>query len=140
MLDFGTIMLAGRVHRYRMGAVTYTPHSEPAVYDPFLGGPMSPEQCRNLGDADDKADVYALGLVLYRMLAGKPPFSASGIGELMAMHIYMPPPPLQELNPAPPAPLAHLVHQMLAKKRNERPPMVQIEADLARLTERDART
>ena len=98
----------------------------------MMGTPlyMAPEQCRNASDVDDKADVYSLGVMLYRMLAGKPPFSAPGTGELMAMHIYMQPPPLQVANPSLPEPLVALVHRMLAKNRVERPSMAQVAQEL----------
>jgi serine/threonine-protein kinase len=98
----------------------------------MMGTPlyMAPEQCRNASDVDDKADVYSLGVMLYRMLAGKPPFSAPGTGELMAMHIYMQPPPLQGVNPALPESLVQLVHRMLAKNRVERPSMAQVAQEL----------
>jgi serine/threonine-protein kinase len=98
----------------------------------MMGTPlyMAPEQCRNASDVDDKADVYSLGVMLYRMLAGKPPFSAPGTGELMAMHIYMQPPPLQGVNPALPESLVQLVHRMLAKNRVERPAMAQVAQEL----------
>ena len=98
----------------------------------MMGTPlyMAPEQCRNASDVDDKADVYSLGVMLYRMLAGKPPFSAPGTGELMAMHIYKQPPPLQEANPSLPDQLVGLVHRMLAKNRVERPSMAQVAQEL----------
>jgi serine/threonine-protein kinase len=98
----------------------------------MMGTPlyMAPEQCRNASDVDDKADVYSLGVMLYRMLAGKPPFSAPGTGELMAMHIYMQPPPLQGVNAALPESLVALVHRMLAKNRVERPSMAQVAQEL----------
>jgi len=101
----------------------------------MMGTPlyMSPEQCRNASDVDDKADVYSLGVMLYRMLAGKPPFSAPGTGELMAMHIYMQPPPLGEADRSLPEPLVQLVHRMLAKKREERPSMSQVASELERI-------
>jgi serine/threonine-protein kinase len=101
----------------------------------MMGTPlyMSPEQCRNASDVDDKADVYSLGVMLYRMLAGKPPFSAAGTGELMAMHIYMQPPPLSEADRSLPEPLVQLIHRMLAKKREERPSMSQVAQELERI-------
>jgi serine/threonine protein kinase len=101
----------------------------------MMGTPlyMAPEQCRNASDVDDKADVYSLGVMLYRMLAGKPPFAAPGTGELMAMHIYRQPPPLQVANPALPEPLVALVHRMLAKNRVERPSMAQVAQELEQL-------
>ena len=98
----------------------------------MMGTPlyMAPEQCRNASDVDDKADVYSLGVMLYRMLAGRPPFSAPGTGELMAMHIYMQPPPLEAAEPSLPKSLVELVHRMLAKNRTERPTMAQVAAEL----------
>jgi serine/threonine protein kinase len=101
----------------------------------MMGTPlyMSPEQCKNAGDVDDKADVYSLGVMLYRMLSGKPPFSAAGTGELMAMHIYMQPQPLKEHDPTLPEPLIDLVHRMLAKQRQDRPSMAQVEQELEKV-------
>jgi serine/threonine-protein kinase len=101
----------------------------------MMGTPlyMSPEQCKNAGDVDDKADVYSLGVMLYRMLSGKPPFSAAGTGELMAMHIYMQPQPLKEHDAALPDPIVDLVHRMLAKQRQDRPSMSQVEQDLEKI-------
>ena len=101
----------------------------------MMGTPlyMSPEQCRNASDVDDKADVYSLGVIFYRMLAGKPPFQAPGTGELMAMHIYVQPPQIREIDPTLPEALAQLVHRMLGKKREERPSMAQVAAELDRI-------
>jgi len=101
----------------------------------MMGTPlyMSPEQCKNAGDVDDKADVYSLGVMLYRMLSGKPPFSAAGTGELMAMHIYMQPQPLKEHEPGLPEPVVDLVHRMLAKQRQDRPSMSQVEQELEKV-------
>ena len=100
----------------------------------MMGTPlyMAPEQCRNASDVDEKADVYSLGVMLYRMLAGRPPFNAPGTGELMAMHIYMQPPPLGEADRSLPDPLVKLVHRMLAKNRTERPSMAEVAKELER--------
>jgi serine/threonine protein kinase len=101
----------------------------------MMGTPlyMAPEQCRNASDVDEKADVYSLGIMLYRMLAGRPPFSAPGTGELMAMHIYMQPPPLGEADRSLPDLLVKLVHRMLAKNRTERPSMAEVAKELERI-------
>ena len=101
----------------------------------MMGTPlyMAPEQCRNASDVDEKADVYSLGVMLYRMLAGRPPFSAPGTGELMAMHIYMQPPPLGEADRSLPDTLVKLVHRMLAKNRTERPSMAEVAKELERI-------
>jgi serine/threonine-protein kinase len=126
LLDFGIAKLkqeyqAGDQVQTRAGVMMGTP-----LY-------MAPEQCRNAGDVDDKADVYSLGVMMYRMLAGRPPFQAPGTGELMAMHIYMQPPPLQEADPSLPDELVKLVHRMLAKNRTERPPMAEVARTLEQI-------
>ena len=80
---------------------------------------MAPEQCRGGVAIDGKADVYSLGVMLYEMLAGRPPFSG-GSGEVLAMHIYETPPPLKQLAPHLPDELTNLIHRLLAKKKEER--------------------
>ncbi len=87
---------------------------------------MSPEQCKGSGNITDKADVYSLGVMLYRMLAGRPPFLAEGSGAIMAMHIYEKPTPIRELDPSIPEDLADLIQSLLAKDAMERPPMAQV--------------
>jgi eukaryotic-like serine/threonine-protein kinase len=64
----------------------------------LMGTPlyMSPEQCRGAGTVDARADIYALGVMLFEMLAGRPPFTAEGLGELFALQMFEPAPPLQE--------------------------------------------
>ncbi|MBL9002663.1 MAG: protein kinase [Myxococcales bacterium] len=91
---------------------------------------MAPEQCKGAGNVTDRADVYALGVVLYRLLCGQLPFRAEGQGEVMAMHIFSTPKPLRDHDPNIPAPLVALVERMMAKDPNERPSMAQVAADL----------
>jgi eukaryotic-like serine/threonine-protein kinase len=47
---------------------------------------MSPEQCRNTRTVTEKSDVYSLGIILFEMVAGKPPFEANNAYDIMAMH------------------------------------------------------
>jgi serine/threonine-protein kinase len=94
---------------------------------------MAPEQCRGGGHITDKADVYALGVMLYRMLCGRPPFIGDGSGAVLAMHIYEPPPLLRQFEPSIPEDLAGLVHSLLAKEPAQRPSMAQVAVALEQL-------
>ena len=64
-------------------------------------------------DVDHRADIYSLGCILYEMVAGRPPFSGVGAGEVIAAHILLQPPPLGGLAPLW---LGALVRRMLAKR------------------------
>ena len=78
---------------------------------------MSPEQCRG-GDAGPRSDLYSLGVVAYRMLAGEPPFSGDG-ATLLKLHCEQPPPALRGRGI--PRRLAALVMTALAKDPRDRP-------------------
>jgi serine/threonine-protein kinase len=58
---------------------------------------MSPEQGSAETEIDGRSDVYSLGCVLYEMLAGQPPFTASNVPGLLAKHRYHAPAPLAKL-------------------------------------------
>jgi serine/threonine-protein kinase len=70
----------------------------------FLGSPqyMAPEQARNVADA--RSDIYSLGVVMYQMLQGRPPFIARDHLELIFAHCKEPPPPFNSLRPHLPVP------------------------------------
>jgi len=87
-----------------------------SVGTPFY---MSPEQI--LGrPVDGRSDLYSLGVILYELLAGRRPFSASGIGDLAVQIADDPPPPLGELRPDLARTLAPVVHRLLAKRPDDR--------------------
>jgi serine/threonine protein kinase len=81
---------------------------------------MSPEQARGL-KVDPRTDLFSLGGVLYRLLAGRLPFPGSSPVEVLARLALDEPTPLSEMNPEVPEPLAALVHQLLAKDPAGRP-------------------
>lgn len=82
---------------------------------------MAPEQARGDGDAiDPRADVWALGAVLYEIMAGRPPFKAENALRLMLKITREEPTSLKELNPKVPADVVKIVRKCLAKKRERR--------------------
>ena len=101
----------------------------------ILGTPvyMAPEQCRGAALVTTKSDVYSLGVMIYEMLAGQPPFVGSGLGEIMAAHMMTEPPPLRDRQPSVPLPLAAFVHRLLAKDPAVRPTMAETIVELERL-------
>jgi serine/threonine-protein kinase len=81
---------------------------------------MAPEQARG-GRPSPAADLYAVGVILYEMLAGQAPFLARGFVEALRMHVRSPVPPLRHAAPEVPEPLERLVHRLLAKSPEDRP-------------------
>ncbi|MBP6632616.1 MAG: protein kinase [Kofleriaceae bacterium] len=80
---------------------------------------MAPEQAR--GEVvDARADVYALGCLLYEALTGRPPFLADSTVSVMMQHLEDPPAPPSRWNPALPPALDALLLHMLAKRPRER--------------------
>jgi serine/threonine-protein kinase len=89
----------------------------------LMGTPlyMSPEQVFAAKDVDARADVWALGVILYEGATGQRPFEADSAGQLLKRISSGAFKPVAELAPQAPAPFAALVQRMLAKERDERP-------------------
>jgi serine/threonine-protein kinase len=92
---------------------------------------MSPEQCAGDAQLDGRSDVYSLGVVLYEMLAGAPPFRGD-FATLLRQHLLDPPKPLQIAAPQASPEIAHLVARMLAKEPSRRPDMAEVLDELRR--------
>src|SRR5262249_273523 len=80
---------------------------------------MSPEQARGL-PVDERADVYAIGAVLYEVLSGRPPHEGQTSAEVLAKVASQPPPPVRAREPALPEHLPDIVDQAMAVDSNAR--------------------
>lgn len=82
---------------------------------------MSPEQI-DAGPIDGRSDLYALGLVFYELVAGRPPFESSSPRELLNMQCTAAPPPLPDpVRRGFPRGLERLMFELLSKARDDRP-------------------
>ena len=88
----------------------------------MLGSPlyMAPEQIRNARDVDTRADVWSLGTILYRLLAGRAAFEGQGSAATLAAIIGDQPYPLRALRPDIPPDLEAIVLRCLEKERTRR--------------------
>ncbi|MES2857862.1 MAG: protein kinase [Pseudomonadota bacterium] len=80
---------------------------------------LSPEQARG-ATVDSRSDLYALGLVLYEMLVGKPPFSGATIAESLAQRMLRPPEPVSRQRPDVPPWVTRLVDKLLRPQPSHR--------------------
>jgi serine/threonine protein kinase len=131
ILDFGLARVVDE------GAPTATPLPS----GNFLGTPdyVAPEQARDPGSADIRADIYSLGCTLYHLLAGRPPFPTGTALQKLLAHQECAPPALTAVRGDVPEALTRILDRMLAKdpgRRYQTP--AEVAEELARLTEPDA--
>ena len=81
---------------------------------------LSPEQVRGK-KLDGRADLYALGLVLYECLAGRVPFLGESDADTALARLQRDPTDLSQLRPTLPYGLANLIHRLLARNPDDRP-------------------
>jgi serine/threonine protein kinase len=107
VLDFGIAkVMGGAGSALEMTATTQ-----------LLGTPlyMSPEQMRSTRNVDARSDIWSLGVILYRMLVGRPPFAGSTVTEICASVIGDQPDPPAMLRPDVPPALEAVVMRCLEK-------------------------
>jgi len=80
---------------------------------------MSPEQIQGL-EADDRSDIFSIGVMLFEMAAGKPAFTGKTQASLIGQILAVDPPLVNALQPGIPASLARIVQSCLQKDREER--------------------
>ncbi len=94
---------------------------------------MSPEQCRDTKSVTDRSDVYSLGILLYEMLTGRPPFQADNLADMLWQLMNEVPPPLHQFVPDVAQPVARLIESMLEKNPSLRPSMAEVAQQICQL-------
>ena len=106
--DFGIARLSTGDGSKTMGAPIGTP-----AY-------MAPEQVEGSKDIDARADIYALGAMLYELLTGERAWQGESVYQVAALRLVMPPPNPRERRPDLPEPVARIVRKCMARNRDER--------------------
>ena len=81
---------------------------------------MAPEQTRSTKLVDHRADLYAMGVMLFELLTGRLPFEASGVYEIVVKHVTEAPPDPRSFRPELPESISALVLRCLAKAPADR--------------------
>ncbi|HWL89562.1 MAG TPA: serine/threonine-protein kinase [Polyangiaceae bacterium] len=126
VLDFGVARLLpseGAVSLPSDGATSSSLASRLTTFGVPIGSPvyMSPEQIFHARDADERADLYGLGITAYGLLTGRLPFEQADVGSLIDAKCSRPAPTLTEVSGAAwPSILEGWLAHMVAINRNER--------------------
>jgi serine/threonine protein kinase len=107
LMDFGIAKIVGGTQHTATGAVIGT-----ARY-------MSPEQIKG-EQIDVRTDLYSLGVMLFEMLSGQPPYQSDSAMTIMMMHIQDPVPNVLDLRPDVPASVIQIIHRALSKNPVDR--------------------
>ena len=108
LADFSQARPMGPAHDTEAGAVVGNPRY------------ISPEQVKGENTLDQRSDLYSVGVVLYEMLCGRPPFESRSQFELMMAHVHQTPLAPGSLNAKVPASLDAMVLKALSKAREDR--------------------
>ncbi len=122
LVDFGIALVAGDDRLTAAGSIIGSPKY------------LAPERITR-GEIQPSCDLYALGLVMFEMVAGRSPFTSETSMAYLADHVRTPPPRLRELVPTIAPELDDLIDGLLAKEPTDRPPDAHaVIEQLARLT------
>jgi serine/threonine protein kinase len=109
LADFGIAKIQGLRGMTKSGIAIGTPEY------------MSPEQAEGK-ESDPRSDIYSLGIVLYEMLAGRPPFKGQGPVAIMYQHVHVAPAYIRGYNPQVPPDVWQIIETALRKHPDERFP------------------
>lgn len=117
------VSLPGHVVKITDFGCAYLAEAERSRSGLIIGSPayMSPEQLAG-APLDGRSDLYALGVMLFQLLAGRLPFHSEQLGELLADIAQRPAPALSDLRPDLPPVLSDIVARLLAKQPSQRHP------------------
>lgn len=122
LLDFGLARIRNHLFETSTTKASFVAvHSVPPLASAGTPAYMAPEQWRG-EDADVATDLWAMGAILYRLLANAAPFNEDSVAALSTRVMSgRPPPPLAKLCPQAPVEVCRLVEQMLSVERSQRP-------------------
>lgn len=109
LMDFGIARASNSATLTRQSGAIGTPYY------------MAPEQIGDSRNVDERADIYAMGVVIYQMLTARLPFDEADVMALITKVIMEDPPPPRDFRPEIPEAFEALVLRMLAKSPDDRP-------------------
>lgn len=112
----------GDVYLSDFGIIKLTQLATTLTADKILGTPayMSPEQVKGDREIDNRSDIYALGVLLYEMLVGHPPYQGASPAQVMMAHILQPVPDITAARHDLPAGLQTVITRAMSKEPEER--------------------
>ena len=130
VLDFGVAKLTEHRTDAALGPSIHTTDPNMVVGTPRY---MSPEQVRSL-KVDARTDIWSLGVILYEMTTGQPPFDGATIGDLIVSVLKSEPPPLLRYSTEAPEQLQQIIQKALMKEpENRYQSVAELLADLKEL-------